>query len=96
MRKFKNLLFAVAIASGFILSSCSVTLPVTATSNPVGNKVGSAKSTQIFGYFFDGGDLSIKTAAKKGGISKISTVDFKSSMVFLVFVRSYETIVTGE
>jgi len=96
MRKFRNVMFAVMVVGAALLSSCSVTVPVAATSNPVGNKVGSAKSTQILGFFFDGGDMSIKTAAKNGGITKISTVDFKSSMVFLYLVRSYETIVTGE
>ncbi len=96
MRKFKNLAIALAITSVAFLSSCSVTVPVTATSNPVGSKVGIAKSTQTLGFFFDGGDLSIKSAAKNGGISKISTVDFKSSLVFLYLIRSYETIVTGE
>ena len=96
MLKFKNLFFTVAILSIAFLSSCSVTAPVTATSNPVGSKVGTAESTQIIGFFPDGGDMSIKTAAKNGGITKISTVDFKSSLVFLFFVIKHETIVTGE
>lgn len=96
MKKMKNLLLGVAFVGATILSSCSVTVPVTATSNPIGSKVGSAKSTQILSFFPDGGDLSIQTAAKNGGISKISTVDFKHSLVFLYFVQSYETIVTGE
>ena len=96
MRKFKNFVLGVAFVGATILSSCTVTVPVTATSNPVGSKVGTAKSTQIIGFFPDGGDLSIQTAAKNGGISKISTVDFKHSLVFLYLVQSYETIVTGE
>jgi hypothetical protein len=45
--------------------------------------------------FFDGGDASIKTAAKKGGITKIWTVDFKASN-YLFIVGIFETIVTGE
>lgn len=96
MRKFKGLFFAVALVVSAMLSSCAITTPITATSNPVGSKVGTAKSMSIFGFFPDGGDLSIKSAAKQGGIKKISTVDFKQSMVFLYFVMSYETIVTGE
>lgn len=80
---------------GSLLASCSVTVPVNATSNPVGSKVGSASTTSIFGLFFDGGDASIKSAAKKGGITKISTVDFKSSN-YLFIVGIFETIVTGE
>jgi hypothetical protein len=77
-----------------IMSSCSVTLPVNATSNEVGSKTGSAQTTSIFGLFLDGGDASIRTAAKKGGISKISTVDFKSTN-YLFIIGMYETIVTG-
>lgn len=92
----KSIFASLALAFVMFVSSCSVTTPVAATSNPVGSKVGVAKSTQILGFFFDGGDLSIKTAAKNGGISKISTVDFKQKMVFLAFVMGYETIVTGE
>ena len=89
----KKLLFVAALALS--LTSCSVTVPVNATSNPVGSKVGSASTTSIFGLFFDGGDASIRTAAKKGGITKISTVDFKSTN-YLFIVGMFETIVTGE
>ena len=96
MRKLKMLGLGLLLVGASALSSCSVTVPVTATSNPVGSKVGIAKSQQILFFFPDGGDLSIQTAAKQGGISKISTVDFKRTMVFLNFVTAYETIVTGE
>lgn len=96
LKKIKNLTFVAFIAISMFLSSCAVTVPVTATSNPVGSKVGKAKSTQILGFFFDGGDLSIQRAAKEGGIKKISTVDFKSQLKFLWLVVGYETIVTGE
>jgi hypothetical protein len=89
----RKLFFALAGAS--LLASCSVTTPVNATSNAVGSKVGSASTTSIFGLFFDGGDASIRTAAKKGGISKISTVDFKATN-YLFIIGMYETIVTGE
>jgi len=63
--------------SSFILSSCSLTLPITATSNPVGSKVGVAKTISVIAFYPDGGDASIQTAAKNAGISKISTVDVK-------------------
>lgn len=96
MTKLRSLLIALAFVGATILSSCSITVPIAATSNPVGSKVGIAKSTQVFGFFPDGGDLSIKTAAQNGGISKISTVDFKHSLVFFFVIQNYETIVTGE
>ena len=96
MKILRNIGFGLAIFSIGLLSSCSVTMPVTATSNSVGEKVGKAKSSQIIGFFFDGGDMSIQSAAKDGGISKISTVDFKSTMVLGPIFMRYETIVTGE
>ena len=78
------------------LASCSVTVPVNATSNEVGNKVGTAKTSAILGFFFDGGDASINRAAKEGKIAKISTVDFKHTVKLLGLIHTYETIVTGE
>ena len=87
--------FALALSVSLLLASCSVTVPVNATSNSVGKKIGSASTTSIFGLFFDGGDASILTAAKQGGISKISTVDFKSTN-YLFIIGKFETIVSGE
>jgi hypothetical protein len=78
------------------LASCSVTVPVNATSNEVGSKVGIAKTNAILGFFFDGGDASISRAAKEGKISKISTVDFKHTIKLFGLIHSYETIITGE
>jgi len=78
-----------------MLASCSLTLPVDATSNPVGSKVGTAKATGYLGILFFNADASIQSAAKNGGITKISTVDVKHSS-FLNIIVSYETIVTGE
>jgi len=77
------------------LSACSLTLPVNATSNSVGSKVGTASATGFLSVFWFGGDASIRTAAKNGGISKISTVDLKRTDV-LGIVQTYECIVTGE
>jgi hypothetical protein len=68
---------------------------VNATSNPVGSKVGTAKATGFLGILFFDQDASIATAAKNGGISKISTVDIKHTSLLNLIV-TYETIVTGE
>ena len=83
------------LVTAILITSCSVTLPVTATSNAVGSKVGTAKATGYFHVLFFDADASIKTAAKNGGITKISTVDVKRSDI-LGIVTSFETIVTGE
>lgn len=93
LKKFKSVLAVTAVVA--MLSSCTITVPVTATSNPVGSKVGTAKATGFFGILFFDADASIKTAAENGGITKISTVDIKYHDV-LHILTSYETIVTGE
>ncbi len=95
MKKTKSLMIAGCIAATALFSSCSITMPVNATSNPVGSKVGRAKGMVFLHALAFGADASIKTAAKNGGITKISTVDIKYSDV-LGIVQSYETIVTGE
>lgn len=82
-------------AVGIFMSNCAITMPVNATSNPVGSKVGTAKATGFLGILFFDQDASIATAAKNGGISKISTVDIKHTNLLNLIV-TYETIVTGE
>lgn len=94
MKKIFLRSFAV-LAIAAVMTSCSVTLPVNATSNAVGSKVGKAKATGYLGFLFFDQDASIKTAAKNGGISKISTVDIKTGNILGLLV-TYETIVTGE
>lgn len=94
MVKRIKVLFAIVAVLG-MLSSCSITVPVNATSNPVGAKVGRAKATGLFGFIFFNADASIKTAAKNGGISKISTVDIKQVNILFI-ITMYETIITGE
>lgn len=89
----RNIVLAGAATA--MLASCSLTLPVAATSNPVGSKVGTATASGFFGMLFFGADASIQSAAKNGNISKISTVDLKMNNV-LNILTSYETIVTGE
>ena len=93
MNKFKKA--AALLAAAAMMSSCALTLPVNATSNTVGSKVGTATATGYFGSLFFGQDASIKKAAKSAGITKISTVDLKSTNV-LGILTNFETIVTGE
>lgn len=88
-------IFAMLISAAAILSSCSVTMPVNATSNPVGKKVGTAKATGYFGWIWLDQDASIQAAAKNGGITKISTVDVKYENI-LNIITSFETVVTGD
>lgn len=83
------------LAIAALVSSCALTLPVDATSNAVGNKVGTATATGFLSVLFFNQDASIQQAAKNGGITKISTVDIKHTSI-LGLVVTYETIVTGE
>ncbi len=84
MKKFFKMFAACAIL--FAATSCSVTTPVVATSNPVGNKCGVAKTTRILSIFGGSADCGINTAAKNGGITRISHVDS--------YTKSYLGIVT--
>ncbi|MFN8713688.1 MAG: TRL domain-containing protein [Bacteroidota bacterium] len=85
-------LILLAVISSFAVS-CKVTTPVAATSNPVGNKVGVSKARRIFGFWVQS-DASIATAAKNGGITKISTVDMTRRNGLIIY--KIETRVTGE
>ena len=93
MKKLKVLFAAIVI--GVLFTACSLTVPVSATSNEIGSKVGRATTTQVLGFFPDGGNAGIKTAAENGNITNVATVDFKESMILGPMVMRYETIVTG-
>ena len=86
---------AALVAMVAMMSSCALTLPVNATANSVGSKVGTATATGYLGVLFFDADASIQTAARSAGISKISTVDLKQTSLLGIIV-TYETIVTGE
>lgn len=91
----KKILFALALL--MTLSSCSITLGLTATGNSIkaSDKKGTSKATLLFGVLPIGGDASIITAAKNGNIDKISTVDIKTTN-FLFILTTIETQVTGQ
>lgn len=87
MKKNKKLLLA-CIGSILMLSSC-VTTNYMITDNPVGTKVGVAK-IRMFGK---DKDISIERAAKNGNITKIGTVEVRTTVIVIPFVK---TTVTGE
>lgn len=92
-RKLRSLLLLFIFP--LVLSGCSAVLPVTATSNDLGSKTGTAEGTCYFTVLCIDVDASIQTAAKNGGITKISTVDLKTTNVLGIII-TYKTIVTGE
>lgn len=91
----KKAFFFAAASVAMIMSSCSITLPVAATSNAIGNKVGKSSGTCYLGILCFNVDASIQTAARNGGISKISTVDYTQKNVLNLLI-THETTVTGE
>ena len=74
------------------ITSCSRVFPGMVTTAGV-VKTGEARKKVWFGIYKDI-DISIYTAAKNGGITKVATVDhgFKGGL----FSKTYFTIVTGE
>lgn len=92
MKKIKNLLLFVSIAS--ILASCSVAGPLMVTNHSIGSKRGEASRKIFFGITFGHTDLGAITAAKNGNVKKIATVDWK--VTGKLFSTKYSTIVTGE
>ena len=93
MKKLMKLALGCAVA--LCAASCSTTTPVAATSNPVGNKCGVAKTTTILTIFGGSADCGINKAAKNGGITRISHVDaFQAN--YLGIVTIYGCRVYGE
>lgn len=78
--------FVGACALVLGMASCSTTTPITATSNPVGNKCGVAKTGTFLTIFGGSSDCGINKAAKNGGITRISHVD--------AFEKNYLGIIT--
>ena len=87
MKKIKQLLFLSVIAIG--ATSC-VSTSTMITDNPVGTKTGVARLK----LFAKDKDFSIEKAAKNGSITKIGTVEVKTTL-YLIF-PVIETTVTGE
>ena len=76
-------LLSIGLVVG-LMSSCTVSHTFMVTNNSVGSKTGVAK----------GKDISISTACKNGGISKVGTVETKMKMI-IIFPKM-TTTVTGE
>jgi hypothetical protein len=94
---FKKLSVIVTILAVFVmLYSCELTKPIGATSNPIGSKVGKSEAIGILAFppFSGSGDAGVVKAAKNGGITKISTIDYTYSWYFIY--QKWTCTVTGE
>ena len=101
----KSLLLLAGIAAATMFSGCASTIPqgiiytdvkvpVSATANETGSKVGISTCKSFVG-FVTIGDASVEAAKKNGGITKVVSVDWKAKSV-LGLVGEYECIVRGE
>lgn len=90
----KKYFFLAAILCG--MASCTSVAPMAATSNNVGAKCGTATETRILGFFPFYGDHGINSAAKNGGIKKISHVDVEEFNVLGYIYTKTTTKVYGE
>lgn len=90
-------LFKLALGCGLaiIATSCAMTTPITATSNPVGNKCGVAKTCRILYAFGGSADCGINKAAKNGGITRISHI-YAFEKSYLGIFSIYGVRVYGE
>ena len=70
-------------------------LPGMVTENARGRKMGQATGRNILGIIADG-DCSIEAAARQGGITEVSTVDYKIKQVLWGAYVECTTVVTGE
>jgi hypothetical protein len=95
MKKFVVMMAALVAVCFLVVGCATITLPVAATANPVGSKVGKA-SGRIWLGVFGSADAGIQTAAKNGGIKTISTVDITSKLGILGLWVDFEATVTGE
>jgi hypothetical protein len=97
MKNINKILFAGLVTFG--LSSCSVIIPVSVSSNPIGSKTGTSKATVLFGTIYTNGKYGISDACKNGHIKGgASTVDEKITGFgpLTPFFYTRELTVTGE
>jgi len=91
MKILKSIIpFSLALV---LLGSCSLSMPMIVTDN-AGEKLGTAEYTIILGIFRPMSvDIGIAKAAKKGGITRVATVDQVIESGF--FKTTIKTVVTG-
>ena len=90
----KKIAIMCAMVALLVLAGCTTVLPVTASGNAVGSKVGESSCGFLF-WLPMNGDASVRAAAGNGGITTVSTVDMKVT-TYLGFYTTVTTIVTGE
>jgi hypothetical protein len=88
-------LILLAMALLVLLAACSYNLPIGATTNPLGTKVGTYSQIGYLGFPpMMSKEAAVLAAAKQGGITRISSVNYNVN--WMIFMTKYETVVTGE
>lgn len=87
-------LASLLIATTVIITGCATSMPIAATSHPVGSKNGIAKETVFLGITVSG-EATINAACAAGGITRISHVDLRRSN-FLGIIQVSTCKVNGE
>ena len=94
---FMVLFIAQPKANAMAFFYTDATYPITATGAKVQDlsnlRRGQSSATSVL-FLVETGDASIDTAARNGGITKISTVDVKTKVG--IFTTKVITVVTGE
>ncbi|MDX2174712.1 MAG: TRL domain-containing protein [Bacteroidota bacterium] len=88
----KKIALFITVVVAFATTSCTKVYPGMVTTATI-VKTGEAKKVVWFGIAKDV-DVSIATAAKNGGITKVATVDY--GYKWGLFKTTYFTRVTGE
>ena len=86
--------FVMAIAVAAILTSCTVTSPMSASDAPIGTKTG-VSSTLIIGVWQVNKNFGIAEAAKQGNITSGIAIADKKVTNFLI-VRKAQILVYGK
>jgi len=99
MKKQIMTLAAVAAFVVATLSSCAtVNCGAAISSNaPIGSKVGEASSNIYLGLWSSKGEQNdLKAAAKNGGITKVSHVEYIDKSIFMGLIIKHTTRVYGD
>ena len=98
----KKNIFALAAAALFSVATLTSCITVNsgaaiAEKGPIGQKVGEASSSIILGLWSSQGEQNnLQAAAKNGGITKVSQVEYIDKSIFLGLIIKHTTRVYGE
>ena len=98
MKKMMTLAASAALTVCFMCSCATINSGAALGGNTtIGPKVGEATSTLILGTWTSQGEKNnIKEAAKNGGITKISQVEYIDKSIFMGLLIKHTTRVYGE